>query len=233
MNPFEGFLANSEVIPVPALFFARFLEEIDDLAEMQCSLRALFLLHQQKGRIRFITQKQLENDLTLRRAIKQSSGVAPICRLQQAIEGCVRRGLLLRIGVKHIRGEESLLFLHNPDSRRTIVEIRTGELALPGFPEVVPIDDPPMRRGIFQLYEESIGILTPLVGEKLQEMESDYPLGWIEEAIRTAALQNHHSLAYVEAILRRWKENGPRNGRFGRYPESVSARDIVRRTIRE
>jgi DnaD/phage-associated family protein len=61
---------------------------------------------------------------------------------------------------------------------------------------------------IFTLYEENIGLLTPLVGDDLKEAEEIYPFPWIEAAFREAARLNKRSWKYVETILRRWQDQG-------------------------
>ena len=40
------------------------------------------------------------------------------------------------------------------------------------------------RPSIFSLYEQNIGLLTPLLAEQLVEAERRYPAGWIEDAAR-------------------------------------------------
>jgi DnaD/phage-associated family protein len=67
---------------------------------------------------------------------------------------------------------------------------------------------PPERPNIFRLYEENIGPLTPLIADALQDAEKTYPPEWVAEALGTAVKNNKRNLKYVEAILRRWKEEG-------------------------
>ncbi len=58
------------------------------------------------------------------------------------------------------------------------------------------------------MYEENIGPLTPLLSEMLMEAEKEYPAAWMEEAFEIAVSRNVRNWKYIEAILRRWKENG-------------------------
>ena len=39
-------------------------------------------------------------------------------------------------------------------------------------------------------------------------MEQSYPQAWLEEAVSIAVKQNKTKLAYVEAILKRWRSEG-------------------------
>ena len=54
---------------------------------------------------------------------------------------------------------------------------------------------------IYVLYEENIGILSPLVAQELSSMEEQYPVAWIHEAFKEAVLQNKKSLKYIMRIL--------------------------------
>lgn len=65
------------------------------------------------------------------------------------------------------------------------------------------------RPVIFAIYEREIGPLTPMIGDQLQEFERDYPPEWFEMAVREAITHNKRNLAYVAAILKRWKVDGP------------------------
>jgi DNA replication protein len=105
-------------------------------------------------------------------------------------------------------GEERLYLVNNPASRRTIARARSGQVQL--RPAVVVVRDrsPEERPNIFRLYEEHIGTITPLVGDRLLEAEERYPADWIEDAFREAAELNHRSWRYIERILQRWAEEG-------------------------
>ncbi|GAB4486275.1 MAG: hypothetical protein OHK0031_10480 [Anaerolineales bacterium] len=61
---------------------------------------------------------------------------------------------------------------------------------------------------IFRLYEENIGPLTPMLADMLREAESEYPAEWIYEAFEIAVSRNKRNWKYVEAILKRWKQDG-------------------------
>ena len=71
------------------------------------------------------------------------------------------------------------------------------------------IEPPQEAPNIFQLYEENIGPLTPMLAEALGEAEDTYPLEWIEEAIRIAVEKNKRNWRYAAAILERWQREGP------------------------
>jgi DnaD/phage-associated family protein len=64
----------------------------------------------------------------------------------------------------------------------------------------------------FVIYEKNIGSLTEVISEKIKLAETDYPPGWLPEAIRIAALRNKRRWDYIEGILRRWKTEGKDSG---------------------
>jgi DnaD/phage-associated family protein len=64
------------------------------------------------------------------------------------------------------------------------------------------------RPNIFVLYEQNIGLLSPMIAEELKEAADHYPTEWIEAAFREAVLYNKRNWKYIRAILRRWETEG-------------------------
>jgi DnaD/phage-associated family protein len=64
------------------------------------------------------------------------------------------------------------------------------------------------RPNIFTLYEQNIGLLTPLIAEDLKDAINHYPEEWIEAAFREALQHNKRKWSYISAILRRWETEG-------------------------
>ncbi|HIA16266.1 MAG TPA: hypothetical protein EYN72_05705, partial [Dehalococcoidia bacterium] len=52
---YKGFPRKVRYVPVPAPLLESLLEEIDDLAELKCTLRVIAMLHVKKGHPRFVT----------------------------------------------------------------------------------------------------------------------------------------------------------------------------------
>lgn len=69
------------------------------------------------------------------------------------------------------------------------------------------------RPNVYTLYEQNIGLLTPLLAEKLQDAEGRYPMDWIEAAFEEAVTNNKRSWRYIERILERWAAEGKGNGK--------------------
>jgi len=64
------------------------------------------------------------------------------------------------------------------------------------------------RKNVFVIYEENIGVLTPLIADELNEAEETHTAQWVGEAIKIAARNGKRSWAYVKAILNRWRTDG-------------------------
>lgn len=73
--------------------------------------------------------------------------------------------------------------------------------------EAAPQSDP-VAGDLFSLYEANIGRLSPIIADAIQYARENYPPEWIEEGIQIAAKMNKRSWKYIEAILKRWKEEG-------------------------
>jgi len=61
---------------------------------------------------------------------------------------------------------------------------------------------------IFVLYEQNIGLLTPIIASQLEDAADHYPAEWIEAAFSEAVQRNKRNWKYIHAILRRWETEG-------------------------
>jgi len=78
---------------------------------------------------------------------------------------------------------------------------------------------------IFKAYEQNIGILTPMIGEKIKDALTIYPEQWIEEAIGIAVKQNARRWSYIEGILKRWEQDGKGSSKSARVPDKYERPD--------
>jgi DnaD/phage-associated family protein len=74
------------------------------------------------------------------------------------------------------------------------------------------------RPNIFVLYEQNIGLLTPIIADDLREAEKLYAADWIADAFREAVAQNKRTWRYVQRVLERWAKEGRGTGAPGRPP---------------
>lgn len=61
---------------------------------------------------------------------------------------------------------------------------------------------------IFTLYESEIGMITPLISDKLQLAEKEYPVDWIKKAFGIATANNARNWNYIEVCLKNMKTKG-------------------------
>ena len=71
------------------------------------------------------------------------------------------------------------------------------------------------------MYEDNIGMMSPMIADGLREAEQLYPATWIEDAFREAVENNKRSWIYVSRILERWSREGRGDGEPGRYHKTI------------
>lgn len=225
MRPFAGFPTGKlHLTPIPGQFFAELLPAINDLDELKLTLFMFWFLHRQRGQPRYMTLTELESEGVLVSALVPASGDSKVTdvasvgreRLRSALERAVARGTLLQIVVEDETGEESYVFLNTPQGRKAVADVRDGRLLLERIGRVREVHVERPRPNIYQLYEDNIGLLQPLLAEELAEAASTYPEQWIEEAFRIAVERNARNWRYVRGILERWTNEG-RDVTGGRY----------------
>jgi DnaD/phage-associated family protein len=233
-TPFTGYPAGALRTSIPNVFFSELLPQIEDEWELRVTLYVFYALGRRKGYPRFVTLNELRGEAPLMATLGDGEDTEPLARLEQALDAAAGRGTLLSIDLERQEGIERLFLLNTASDRRAVQRLRDGEIdlgrALPpkqGAPSSV-------KGNVFQLYEENIGPLTPIVAEELREAEQLYPPEWIEEALREAALLNKRSWRYAAAILRRWATEGRKREETGRDPgEGNSARAQLLRRYRD
>jgi len=80
-----------------------------------------------------------------------------------------------------------------------------------------PIEDNPKKTTttessefgeICTVYESNIGLLTPMIGDKIKDAMGDYPTSWIVEGIQAAVTAEARHWNYVMGCLKNWKREG-------------------------
>jgi len=64
------------------------------------------------------------------------------------------------------------------------------------------------REKIISVYQNEIGIISPIAYEMIIDWIDTYPADWIIEAIKVAVFNNARKQSYVGAVLSKWKING-------------------------
>jgi DNA replication protein len=197
-------------LPVPVGFFGSLLRDVDSLAELKLTLHCWRLLQQQKGYPRFVQRSALAADRTLLQMLRTAATGEPAAILGTAIEAACARGTLLCLEVEAEGGPDACYFLNTAANQQVIQRIQSGQQRLGPLKAVVGSGPPPAlpRPGIYELYEQNVGLLTPLIAEELREAEATYPAEWIEDAFREAVAYNKRNWRYIRRILDTWATRG-------------------------
>ena len=203
---FQGFIKGVRYIPVPAPVFGELLQEIQDINELKIILRIFRLLHNKKGLERYVSIDELLADRVLSTALGSMDLDSRRTNIIQSLESSTKRKILIKINRKDIG--TSAYFLNTEFERQAMKKV----LDLEHQSDFEPWETGEDRPNIYSLYEQNIGILTPIVAEKIGEAEQKYPVEWIEEAITEAVSLNSRNWRYISRILERWEIEGKQNG---------------------
>jgi len=216
MKQFTGFPVKTQFTALPNLFFSILLPQISDIAELKVSLHILATLYRKRGYPRFVTLQELLASKSLVRSLKQATKPAEET-LRQALAMATKRGTILHLILDKDGMPADTYFLNTASDRQAIAKIQNGELSLSGLevkqPSYTEAEEQP---DIFTIYEENIGMLTPMVAEELKEAERLYPAVWLRDAIRAAVKQGKRNWSYIAAILERWSSEGKNDGTYQR-----------------
>jgi len=203
----------TDFISLPDSFFTQAIPKIQDLAELKIVLYVSYLIlrkqdhpftschserseesHATQGRPQFVTYKELKAEsCRLSAELDEET-------LRQALNSAVEHGTLLH-STLNIDGVLEDVYSLTADSHQP-----PARLPSPGGQAV----------NIFALYEQNIGMITPMIAEELKEAEKLYPPQWIEEAFKEAVTLNKRSWKYIARILERWASEGKDSGEHRR-----------------
>lgn len=222
--PFGGFAGIGRATAIPNAFFAGALPAMREPGELLAFLWTARLAQEQRGEARFVTADQVWAAPGAADSFERiADGRAA---LDRGLAACAELGALLALDLADGGERETVYFVNTPDSRRAVVRARAGELELrPGaFASEAPRERAP---DIFLLYEEHVGTITPMVGERLLAAAERFPAYQIEAAFREAAERNVRNWRYVERILERWAEEGHAHEAPGQDPADRRRRYLL------
>ena len=214
MEQFKGFPARMRFTSIPNLFFSSLLPQISDIVELKTTLYLFWLLYGKRGYPRVTTYRELLSNKGLIDSLKGGEK-PPGELLADALEMAVKRGTILHLVLDRDGTPEDIYFLNAESDRQALAKIQSGELVLSGLKvggQAYPDVETEPQPDIFALYEQNIGMLTPMIAEELREAEKLYPETWIRDAIKEAVNQNIRKKSYILAILERWTTEGKSDG---------------------
>ena len=123
------------------------------------------------------------------------------------------RGTLLHLTLERDGADEDIYLLNDEANRKVAGKLQSGEITLKGVvPKKAPLVPAEPLPNIYTLYEENIGMLTPMIADELRAAEKTYPESWLRDALKEAALLNKRSIRYIMKILERWAAEGKSDG---------------------
>lgn len=207
-KPFTGF--NQEpmaLVRVPESFFTELLPKIDSLTLLRLILYLFWHIEQQSGDLRYFLSDELESDPAL---LVLTSGVEG---LRNALKDLLSLGVLLE--ARPTTKDRTYYFFNSPKGQSAVKAIEEGRWQEMSHDRVA-INLREGKPNIFKLYEDNIGLITPIMADILKEDEEVYPADWIKEAIQMAVARNIRNWKYVQAILSRWHKEGRGNEQYRR-----------------
>jgi DnaD/phage-associated family protein len=225
----------TDFISLPDSFFTQVMPKIQDLVELKVVLYVAYLIlrkpdhpfafchsepfapcHPEQSEGSHVAQDRLREESHAAQGRPQfvtyKELKAESCRLsaelgeetlRQALDSAVEHGALLHSTLS-INGMLEDVYSLTVDSRQ------------------------PPTVNIFALYEQNIGMITPMIAEELKEAERLYPPQWIEEAFKEAVTLNKRSWRYIARILERWASEGKDSGEYKRHTKAYGPDKYVK-----
>jgi len=217
MNEFNGFpTKNVRFTPIPNVVFSTLFPQITDITELKVLFHIFETIYPKKGSLQFTSFNELLGQAGLMASLK----VSPQETLNKALDSLAGRGVILRLDMNRGESEENLYFLNTEANKLAVERIRNGELVLPGLKMGRPVAaNPEGPLDSFTLYEQNIGMLTPLIADELREAEKQYPAAWIKDAIKEAVTQNKRNWRFIAWMLEHWSTEGKDDGTYRGNPK--------------
>ncbi|MBH74598.1 MAG: hypothetical protein CL896_02250 [Dehalococcoidia bacterium] len=193
-----------------------FIKRINDLDTLKCMLRILDIVAKANDAMTIpIQQKTLLKDALLLNYLGKPN------EIMKALQNALQLGLLSQ----HVDSDDEIEYTliysdtvnYNQNQSRTANDHNRHD------------KNTLASTSIFKIYEENIGLVTPLVAESLAEAEKRYSSQWIVEAFKLATTRNKRSWAYISRILERWFIEGKTYGDSRKYSKKVTAAEYIQR----
>jgi DnaD/phage-associated family protein len=218
MEQFKGFPAGElRFTSVPDLFFARLLPQIDSLVELKVTLHFLWVHYRQARQV--ISFNELLTDETLMQSLALIDEEVEVA-LAQGLNRAVERGTLLHTRLEEKNGPQDLYFLNSERGRQAQAKIEEGVVGVVAV-SGAEIAMPSKRPNIFELYEDNIGLISPIIADELKDAEATYRPEWVEDAFKVAVENNVRKWSYIRPVLEKWATAG-RDG-YQKAPETSKA----------
>lgn len=198
--PSDAHLAR-RLVPLPADFVDHVLPQITSLVELKVTLHVFAIVTRQTVRPRRVSWDMLCDDATLIQSL-QATAVHARARdlLAEGLSAAVQRGTLMHVVRADAHGRAVNWYLVRTDANAAWAARHDG---------ILDSTDPvPVPVGVVAVYEQHIGVVSPIILAEIQQAQQRYPDTWIVDAIHEAVVANVHSWRYIAKILARWARDG-------------------------
>jgi DNA replication protein len=200
---------------IPAAIVAQLIRDVWNPVEIKAVLAAAML----GGTERPVRELDLIEHPSLRLGSRgDGSDRSYVERVSEALEVAVARGILVRM----LDEDEGRWLLLGTEANHQWTRRLGSTVQDRRLPEGVSLKLE--RPGIFTMYEQNIGLVTPIVADRLVEAIESYPESWIADAIGEAVTYNRRNWRYIQRILENWASEG----RTDEANRRDSARDLNR-----
>jgi DnaD/phage-associated family protein len=197
-----GFHSRAGFVSFPDSLFTQTVPKIQELAELKVVLYAAYLILRKRNP----STQGSESSVTYKQLKAEACRLSPELgeeTLLQALNSAVEHGVLSRSTLNINEAPEDVYSLTGDSLQPTTINI-------------------------FALYEQNIGMITPMIAEELKEAEKIYPPQWIEEALKEAVALNKRSWRYIARILERWASEGKDSGEYRRHTKTYGPDKYVK-----
>jgi len=198
-----GFPTKTEPSSLLDFFFTQVMPQILDVTELKVTMSIFHLLSHKREYPPFVTHEELLSQTISMRGIGEEA-------TRHALDSAINRGSILHLNLNIDEKRVEAYFANIECDREAIDNIKRSGASSgkEGAGQAL------QQFNIFALYEQNIGIITPMIAEELKEAEKLYPAQWIEEALKEAVVLNKRSWKYVARILERWTSEGKDSGEY-------------------
>lgn len=199
---FAGFSTDA-LVGLPPELFSEVLPAISLPSELKVTLHMFYRLSRQRSAPRRLNYEDLLGDRVLQRSLRALSKLRPPEELlAEGLDAALRRGTFLHLVLPGDGRVANWYVVNTPANRTWVAELSLAHTAL------APNSEPIERPSLLGLYEQNIGLITPMLVDELREAEALYPPEWIEAAMREAVRANARSWRYIRKVLERWAAHG-------------------------
>ncbi len=213
-------LTGENDIYIPEVLFTQIMAQTHDITKLKVILYFFYCLAQKTTYPAFVTHSELLSSGPTLLALSDRE-------FSKALQSVVKQGAFLFL---KLADKQQDIYLADTKSNRDIIEqIKGGEYKLEEISNIsTKIQSPQQSHNIFVLYEQNIGMITPMLSDELKAAAELYPAKWIEDAFKEAVLLNKRSWRYIARILERWAREGKNSGAYRQGNKKDSTDKYIR-----